>query len=238
MTKTRVPRTATVIESKLKKDSAQIIVDKGIFMANQQGSGIVIDENVIEVGAENIRLTSTKEIEINGSPLNPRLMNSEKFSQEMVKANRLNCYAGEVIYAAPIAHTHRYPVIQVPPVYKSNMLQTLKKMEKAAGVVGAIGSALVGNIEGQVTEQIGELQTKATEEISKVIEANIPELGQFEALGGGELPSIPISWIEFLEPIVMEIIGKNFDLGGGLFGGLFGGGGDEDNKGVKSKKGQ
>ena len=214
MTETRVPRTATVIESKLKENSAQVIVDKGVFLANQQGSGIVVDENIVEVGAEDIRLTA-KHVEVDGSPLNPKLMHSEKLSAEMVKGNRLNCYAGEMVFGAPVAHTHRYPFIQVPPVYKSHTLQTLKKIEKAAGVVDVIGTALAGKVEAKGAEIIGDVTARATEEVSKIIENNIPELGQFDALGGGSLPTTPMDWYELIEPIVKDILKKIGD--GGLF---------------------
>jgi len=217
MTQTPVPSTATIVQGQLNENSAQIVVDKGIFMANRAGSGMVLDGPIIEIGAEDIRLTPSKSIEIWGSPLNNKLVYSETHADEFASAARLNCYAGEVLYGMDVPHSHRYPSIKVPSVYKSRTLQTLKKIEKASSVIASIGGALAGPAEAIIDGVVGQATAKATKEVSKIIEENIPELDRFTSNLGENLPSIPLGWEELLKDTIIKVVKEYLGESSGLF---------------------
>lgn len=141
----KTPRTkpnARVISSKLPDRGAQIVIDESIALATQDGSGLILDSNVIELQSDRIKLSAGEFVEIQGTPLNTQLVQSEINSKEFADITRMNRFAGEMLIGFNVKHTHLFPSIYVPSTYKSNILHQLKIAAETVATLAEMAASL------------------------------------------------------------------------------------------------
>jgi len=149
----RTSPTARVISNRLPDQGAQIVVDESIAIATQTGSGIILDDSVIEIQSDKIKLSANEFVEIQGASLNTELVTAIMNSKEVADLSRMNRFAGEMI-PGDIKHAHLYPSIYVPSTYKSQILNQIRQAGEIIASLADIASAILGD---EITDKISNI---------------------------------------------------------------------------------